>query len=86
MIRTEVRSTHGDSHLGPVFNDGPRDRGWAALLHQLGSAFDLSIATTWRTRGLRRTIWIKWEECDMSDQHERAVTGRRMPSGACRKP
>lgn len=25
--RTEVRSTHGDSHLGHVFKDGPRDRG-----------------------------------------------------------
>ena len=24
---TEVRSTHGDSHLGHVFSDGPRDRG-----------------------------------------------------------
>lgn len=27
MIRTEVRSTHGDSHLGHVFPDGPVDRG-----------------------------------------------------------
>ena len=27
MIRAEVRSTHGDSHLGHVFPDGPADRG-----------------------------------------------------------
>ena len=27
MSRTEVRSTHGDSHLGHVFTDGPRDAG-----------------------------------------------------------
>ncbi|MFK7752697.1 MAG: peptide-methionine (R)-S-oxide reductase MsrB [Sedimentitalea sp.] len=27
MIRTEVRSQHGDSHLGHVFPDGPSDRG-----------------------------------------------------------
>ncbi len=26
-IRTELRSTHGDSHLGHVFPDGPADRG-----------------------------------------------------------
>ena len=27
MIRTEVRSTHGDSHLGHVFPDGPAPSG-----------------------------------------------------------
>jgi peptide-methionine (R)-S-oxide reductase len=36
MIRTEVRSAHGDSHLGHVFPGGPADRG--GLRYRINSA------------------------------------------------
>jgi peptide methionine sulfoxide reductase MsrB len=36
MIRTEVRSSHGASHLGHVFPDGPREE--AVLRYGVNSA------------------------------------------------
>jgi peptide methionine sulfoxide reductase MsrB len=36
MSRTEVRSSHGDSHLGHIFDDGPKDAG--GLRYSISSA------------------------------------------------
>jgi peptide-methionine (R)-S-oxide reductase len=51
MIRTEVRSTHGDSHLGHVFPDGPKDRG--GLRYCINSASALHPSRRHGSGGLR---------------------------------
>ena len=53
MLRTEVRSTHGDSHLGHVFKDGPRAEG--GLRYCINSASLRFIhLDDLEARGLRR--------------------------------
>ena len=54
MSRTEVRSTHGDSHLGHVFDDGPpEDGGLRYCITQQPCA--LCRTRTWRLKATEST-------------------------------
>src|SRR4029078_12951113 len=61
ITRTEVRSVHGDSHLGHGFPDGPADRGGLRYYINSASLRFIHRDMTWRAR-VTGLIWIRWRK------------------------
>ena len=71
MIRTEVRSAHGDSHLGHLFHDGPTDAG--GLRYCINSASLRFIGVDDLERegyGDYRTLFEPARDTDLGADHD----------------
>ena len=79
MVRTEVRSAHGDSHLGHVFTDGPRDRG--GLRYCINSA---SLRFIHRDDMEKEGYGAYLDQVGDKSMTKNAQCSRADASGACR--